>query len=257
MLPHFGNVGDLAKADLNNFIQGKKTIIPGIGLSMLERFHERAKLLNQSGSGPCLKGKINLPKFETELFFDVETDPMRDICYLHGFVERRNSDPLTEKYVVFFANQPSPDDERQAFKEAWNYILKCQPCLIYYYSPYERTTWRKLQKRYPDVITGDDLENMFSPDVSVDLYLDVVKSKTEWPTNDYSIKTLATYLDFKWRDTEPSGAASIEWYHRWVETGDSAIRQRILDYNEDDCIAMRVLLDAVLNLSICNSQNVI
>jgi predicted RecB family nuclease len=48
------------------------------------------------------------------------------------------------------------------------------------------------------------------PDAAVDLYLDVVRSETEWPTYDYSIKTLATYLNFKWRDKEPSGAASIE-----------------------------------------------
>jgi len=50
--------------------------------------------------------------------------------------------------------------------------------------------------------------------------------------------------------TQPSSAASIEWYHRWVETGDPATRQRILDYNEDDCIAMRVLQDAVQKLSL-------
>jgi predicted RecB family nuclease len=100
--------------------------------------------------------------------------------------------------------------------------------VIYYYSPYERTTCRKLQKRYTEVMTEVDLENMFSPDIAVDLYLGVVKSKTEWPTNDYSIKTLAGYLGFKWRDKEPSGAASIEWYHRWVETGDTAIRSVFL-----------------------------
>jgi predicted RecB family nuclease len=46
----------------------------------------------------------------------------------------------------------------------------------------------------------------------MDLYLDVVKSNTEWPTNDYSIKTLATYLGFKWRYKEPSSAASIDWW---------------------------------------------
>ena len=32
--------------------------------------------------------------------------------------------------------------------------------MIYYYSPYERTTWRKLQNRYPDVITEENVENM-------------------------------------------------------------------------------------------------
>ncbi|MEZ4275185.1 MAG: ribonuclease H-like domain-containing protein [Nitrospirales bacterium] len=46
----------------------------------------------------------------------------------------------------------------------------------------------------------------------------------------------------------PSGAASIEWFHRWVESGDRTIRQRILDYNEDDCRATRVLLDGIRRL---------
>jgi predicted RecB family nuclease len=59
----------------------------------------------------------------------------------------------------------------------------------------------------------------------------------------------APYLGFKWRDKEPPGAASIEWYHRWVETWEADIRHRILHYNEDDCIAMKVLLDAVRGLS--------
>jgi uncharacterized protein len=248
ILPYFKNVANLARCDLSDIIQGKRTVIPGVGAATLEKFQERAKLLNQPETGPYLKGKIGLPNFETELFFDVETDPMRDICYLHGFVERHGQDSISEKYMSFFADQPTPEEEHRAFKEAWKYIQKCQPCLIYYYSPYERTTWRKLQKRYPNVMTEASVENMFSSEVAVDLYLDVVKSKTEWPTNDYSIKTLATYLGFKWRDKEPSGAASIEWYHRWAEAGDVAIRQRILDYNEDDCIAMRVLLDAIQDL---------
>jgi uncharacterized protein len=252
MLPHIKTVENLANCDLIDFIQGKRTVFPGIGSGTMEKFQERAKLLSQPDTGPYIKNKISLPYSETELFFDVETDPMRDICYLHGFVERHAQDSDSEKYLAFFADQPTPEDESQAFKEAWNYIQRCQPCMIYYYSPYERTTWRKLQKRYPDVMTESDIENIFSPDIAVDLYLDVVKSKTQWPTNDYSIKTLATYLGFKWRDKKPSGAASIEWYHRWVETGDSTIRQRILDYNEDDCIAMRLLLDAFLKFSIKN-----
>jgi len=90
---------------------------------------------------------------------------------------------------------------------------------------------------------------MFDPGVCIDLYGDVVCGHIEWPTNDYSIKTLAKYLGFNWRDTEPSGAASIEWYHTWVASGDPQVRQRILDYNEDDCVAMRVLLDGIRELT--------
>jgi predicted RecB family nuclease len=68
---------------------------------------------------------------------------------------------------------------------------------------------------------------------------------TEWPTKDHSIETLAKYLGFTWRDTHPSGAASVEWFDRWCRDRNPVIRQRILDYNEDDCRATRVLLDGI------------
>lgn len=91
----------------------------------------------------------------------------------------------------------------------------------------------------------DELEALFHPAKAIDLYYDVVLKATEWPTWDFSIKTLATYLGFQWRDTHPSGAASIEWFDRWIKTGDTAVRRRILEYNEDDCRATRVLLDGI------------
>lgn len=131
---------------------------------------------------------------------------------------------------------------------AWHYLQNNRPCSIYYYSKYERTIYRKLQEKYEDICTRDEIEELFDPSDAVDLYNDVVKKATEWPTRDFSIKTLAKFLGFAWRDTHPSGAASIEWFDRWVKTGDKAIQRRILAYNEDDCIATRVLLDGIRSL---------
>jgi predicted RecB family nuclease len=79
----------------------------------------------------------------------------------------------------------------------------------------------------------------------IDLYFDVIKRATEWPLSSQSIKAIAKYLGFRWRDTNPSGATSIEWYNRWIETVDPAIKQRILDYNEDDCLATGVVVDGI------------
>jgi predicted RecB family nuclease len=245
MVPRISGIKSLAEADLEEFSHGKQTVFPGIGCGSLAKFQARARIQCRPGAGPYVKELIKLPHSELELFFDIETDPMRDICYLHGFVERNGGKNSTERYVPFLAEEPTPEQEARAFSQAWEYVKANRPCVIYYYSPYERTFWRKLQKLYPTIATEEELEELFSPEVSVDLYQDIVRSKTEWPTYDFSIKTLASYLGFRWRDPHPSGAASIEWYHRWVETGDPKIRQRILDYNEDDCRAMRVLLDAI------------
>jgi predicted RecB family nuclease len=249
MVDRISTVHDLAAASTDSFINKKKTIFPGIGINSLKQFHARARLLTTKGSQPYLTAPVSLPASDLELFFDIEVDPMRDICYLHGFVERRNGDDTTEHFVYFLAETPDAAEEERAFKGAWEYMQASPAAAIYYYSKYERSIYRKLRAKYPSVCTADEVEQLFDPSRAVDLYYDVVKKATEWPTRDFSLKTLAKFLGFKWRDTHPSGAASIEWYHRWVETGDKDIRQRILDYNEDDCRATRVLLDGIRELT--------
>lgn len=244
-------IHSLAQSDPDSFVSGKKTIFPGIGPATLEKFHRRASLIAAGKDAqPYLKQPFVLPEADRELYFDIEVDPMRDICYLHGFVERCGGDNSTERFVAFFADKPDDQSEKEAFSQAVQYMRDSKPCITYYYSKYERTIYRKLLEKYPDVCTPEELEEMFDPANSIDLYFDVVLKYTEWPTRDYSIKTLAKYLGFSWRDTHPSGAASIEWFHRWIETGDNSIRQRILDYNEDDCRATRVLKDAICRLQV-------
>ena len=250
MLPRIRSIQQMAGAHLDNYISGRKTVFRGIGPDTLAVFRTRARLLTETGARAFATETLDLPDTDLELFFDVETDPFRDVCYLHGFVERRFGDSRNEKYIYFLAENPSDEAEREAFFDAMQYLRSRAGAAVYYYSSYERTTYRKLQQRYPDVADTGEIEALFASPLFVDLYTDVVRKKTEWPVNDYSIKTLARHLGFRWRDVSPSGAESIQWYHQWVETGDPDIRQRILDYNEDDCAATRVLLDGLRGLAV-------
>jgi predicted RecB family nuclease len=100
------------------------------------------------------------------------------------------------------------------------------------------------------VCSAGEVEALFAHPSMIDLYFDVIKKATEWPLYNQSIKAIAKYLGFQWRDATPSGAASIEWYNRWIETGDPAIKQRILDYNEDDCLATGVVVDGIRALPV-------
>jgi predicted RecB family nuclease len=239
----FPSIKALAGIDPAAYVVKGKTIFPGIGPESLDKFHRRAKLISTPGAKPYLRSPLKLPKAEIDIFFDIEVDPMRDICYLHGFLERDAKGQ--ESYSAFFAELLTEKDEGAAFEAAWKYIQSRGDAILYYYSKYERTIYRKLQAKYPAVCTAEAVEKVFDPAKAVDLYGDVVARVTEWPTRDYSLKTLAAYLGFRWRDTHPSGAASIEWFDQWVKTRDPAIKQRIVEYNEDDCRATRVLLDGV------------
>jgi predicted RecB family nuclease len=242
-------IAALATSNPEGFIKGKKTVFAGIGADRLRLLQARAAMLKASPPKPYLREPVALDLFPLELFFDVEVDPLRGICYLHGFVERRNGDNTTERYVSFLAEEPTPAAERDAFTAAFDYLAAHVDAAIYYYSKYERTIYRKLQQKYPDICTPEDLEGLFEPPRAIDLYGDVVLKATEWPTRDHSIKTLAKYLGFTWRDTRPSGAASVEWFDRWCRERKPEIQQRILDYNEDDCRATRVLLDGIRSLA--------
>jgi predicted RecB family nuclease len=50
------------------------------------------------------------------------------------------------------------------------------------------------------------------------------------------------------------GQLSAGWgekrYIRWIESNDPALKQRILDYNEDDCLATGVVVDGIRVLQV-------
>lgn len=244
----FGTVRELAEADISELLKGK-TGIPTIGSGTLAKFKERAVILTNAIPA-YTRQRFEFDFTHPYLLFDIEDDPLRDVVYLHGFV---SVDPATSsaQYKAFFADDPTPDAERQAFVEAVTF-LRAWPrdCKMVYYSTHERTKWRKLQQRYPDVATEAEIEEIFDPSFAYDVYTNFVKKHTEWPLNDVSIKSLAKYLGFQWRDEDPSGASSIVWYHEWTKYREPETKKRILDYNEDDCRAMQILCEGLAALPV-------
>lgn len=103
-------VAELATINPKAYTKGNKTAFAGIGPVTLGKFHERAKLLSSPNPKPYLKTPLTLPAHDFELFFDIEVDPMRDLCYLHGFIERRGRDNSTEKFIGYF----TPDTRSSA-----------------------------------------------------------------------------------------------------------------------------------------------
>ena len=245
----FPTVHALAEADVTRYVRGGRTEFQWIGPDTLAKLQARAALIVRPQASPYFREPVTLPPTGLELFFDIETDPLRDFCYLHGFVLRENGDPATERFVAFFAEPETALAERDAFAAAWTFIEQHPEAVLVCYSKYERTVYRALAAKYPEVCSREAVDALFASERAFDLYFGAVK-QSEWPTMDYSVKTLAKHCGFAWRDADPSGASSIQWFDEWVNTRDPAIKQRILDYNEDDCVAMRVVLDRMRGMRV-------
>jgi predicted RecB family nuclease len=250
LLPTVSTVSELAALDPVAISSPGGLNIRGVGPARLATFVERAQLLADPGGAAYARAPLPLAPAPREFFLDVEADPLAgDLIYLHGILERvRNKGPDVETFHAFFADDPELG-ERKAFAEAMALLRSAPAAPIYVYSSYERTSFRTLQARYPEVCRPEEIETLFHPSRTIDL-LAIVRRMTEWPASDRSIKTLARMCGFEWRDSDPSGANSIEWFRSWRAKGDPAIRERIVRYNNDDVIATRVVLDALLVLPV-------
>lgn len=241
-----GDIGTMDIPSLLNIKQRDKTFLKGVGEATLIKIKNRAVILKENRA-PVSYEKFNFPEVKFELFFDIEDDPTQDFVYLHGLYVREKG---KEYFKAFVAKTTEKVEEEKAWIDFWNYIrsLPKDNFAVYFYSQHEKSMYFRLQKRYPNVISEAELSDFFNGENVLDLYTDFVLKSTDWALGSYSIKEIATYLGFKWRDQTPSGALSIQWFDEYIKTGDLNILNRILEYNEDDCKATMILKDKLATM---------
>lgn len=234
--------------DIDNIIKEKKkdrNFLKGLAEKSLNKYLRRAEILINTKK-PVIYEPVSFPKVSYELFFDIEDDPTQDFVYMHGVYERNGNN---ERFLHFTAKEFSSEAEKEAWAKFWEYIksLPQDDFAVYYYSHHEKTKYKKLQEQYSDVISMEEVEAFFDNPNVIDLYK-IVQGQTDWPVGSYSLKTIATFLGFRWRDETPSGALSIQWFNEYLKTGNEKILERILLYNEDDCKATMILKDGMTKL---------
>jgi len=241
------SIEGLLNLDLEPLIERKKNeqaFLLGVGENTLKTAKKRAEILSKN-LPPVLYSKIYLPEVSIEIYLDIED--IESYTYLHGLYVRTEDG---EEFKYFAAKEISPEAEKIAWSNLWEY-LKSLPegaFAVYYYSSHEKTVYRKLAKKYPDVISLEEVNEFFNNKNVIDLYQTVVKY-TDWPLNSYSIKPIAKYCGFKWRNSEANGALSIKWWSDYLKTKDEKIFNDILEYNCDDTKATMKLKDKLVEMN--------
>ena len=221
---HLYNVGiktidQLAKADINE-LQAKIEDWP---FDKLVRFSNQAKMLVNNET--YIIKKPDFPKVQNEIYFDVESDPTRDIYYLLCFLVK--SGDAKPEYKYFWAN--GKEEESKIWKQFLDFLASWDDFVIYHFAPYERQVFDRLKAQYgaPEVLERKFVGN------TIDLHMKLVESVV-LPLYFYTLKDVAKHIGFNWDAPDAGGAESVTWYNDWLDTKGEDIKLKILRYNEDD-----------------------
>jgi uncharacterized protein len=227
-------VDSLAKSTIN-------TLEPAVGIEaawdlvqQAQSLVENRAMLRQSYSADADRPEPflttdTLPTASVELYFDIEAEPELQLDYLLGVlvVDRCTQ---TETFHPLLAEHPS--DEGSIWQQFLDLVSLYPDAPIFHFSDYEVETVKRLAKLYN--IPLGQLKPLLSR--FVDVHQRVMKTVT-LPVESYSLKHLARWIGFEWRDSGVTGSQSVCLYDQWLEKGDRNLLDVILRYNEDDCRA--------------------
>jgi uncharacterized protein len=192
----------------------------------------QASLTNQPLPSPTIRNlaaRTPLPTAPVELYFDIEAEPGLNLAFLHGVlvVDRQQQ---TQKFHPLLAEHP--EAEKQAWEQFLQLVLSYPTAPIFHFCPYEVQTVERLGRLYqtPMPVLQVLLSRFF------DLH-DWVTQAAILPIESYTLKFIARWLGFHWRDTSANGAQAICWFSQWLETHNRQFLDDIICYNEDDCRA--------------------
>jgi predicted RecB family nuclease len=204
---------------------------------------------------------------------DVDIEDANGRCYLIGVLDtgmkkKFGNRKMRREYYAFVDWTGTDEGEARIFAEWWAHVLRMQSYgrdnhysfRVYHYSDHETRYFRSLAIKHAGVRgvpTSEELEVFFAGKAWVDLY-PIVTKQLVWPTEDLTLKSLAKYVKFFWRDEAPGGGNSIAWYQEAIQP-DSVVtddgvdaredaRTRLLQYNEDDVLATWTIRDWISRL---------
>lgn len=235
----YNNKGIFTVTQLSYTFRPRKP--PKEGASKPFKYYHSLKALAIRDKKIYVSGKPELNVAGTPVFIDVEGLPNQDFFYLIG---------IRFKNGPNFVHESLWAEDKLQEKAIWDKFLRIlckidRPQLLYY-GKYEGTFLRLMRKRY---VTNQHEQQMVDGLIAKSInILSAIYSHIYFPTYSNNLKEIANFLGFFWSEKDASGLKSILWRQNWELTKYDAEKQRILDYNAEDCQALQIVTNIIMSI---------
>lgn len=192
-------------------------------------------------------GTVQIPRADIEIDFDIENDRDAQV-YLWGMLITDRTIGTTHFEHVTSWEELDPQSESALAAEFLDRLTKIiatardegKTVRVYHYSTPEPSNLCRIAQEAlnPDLPDPEQVDALIT-ETFVDLY--PIMRANFFSRDGLGLKVVATRgAGFAWRDEDPGGLQSITWLEQ-VRAGDSHVKQRVLEYNEDDVRATLAL----------------
>ena len=181
---------------------------------------------------------LTLPR--TQVYLDIEGLPDRGIYYLIGVLIVTGQ---SQRYHCFWADDES--GQSTIFEQLVALLAENTDWSLFHYGNYEVNALRRMLSRVPEPCR-EALKVILAKCTNI---LSIVSSHVYFPTTSNSLKEIAGFLGFRWTSVGASGLESIVWREQWEEVPDEVLKSKLLEYNRDDCLALRTVTEFIASIT--------
>ncbi len=206
-----------------------------------QNFEKASKFINQAKA--YLSGKP-IRIFENEnlsdllinkdsgfFIFDIESNPDEKHDFLYGFLKVNNLfENIEDDFYEPILNLKN--NSKKSNQEIVKKLFSNKDWPVLHYGETERVSILNLAKQLN--LDSKEIETLKSR--FIDLHL-IVRGSWILPIRNYSLKTVANWIGFKWKQKNVSGSKALYWWIQYKSTLNDLFLKKIIKYNRDDCLA--------------------
>jgi len=195
-----------------------------------------------------LYDELCLPIAKTKVFMDIEGNIDGSQIYLIGLLIKNNDN---ENMVSLWADKP--EDEAHIFEQFIKILTELEGPHLFYFGKYDYYVLKRILKNY----NNQKIKSIVKR--ASNIYKEI-RTKLYFPTYSYGLKEIGNFLGCSWSAKNSTGIQSMVWRWEWEKENDLNIKQTLINYNYEDCVALKVLVDfiySIINKDIVhNSQHI-
>ena len=178
---------------------------------------------------------------DTKIYLDIEGTPESQAYYLIG-IHIVSSEFETQE--TYWADADSEQDEVGIFVSLLDCLSRYSDYSLLHFGNYEVVALQRMRTRMGEPYASQ-LDDLLKRSCNV---LGLITANVYFPTYSNSLKDIGSFLGHLWSDPSSTGVQTLVWRSRWLCNRDTSARAKLIQYNKEDCTALRRVVDFLENV---------